>query len=85
MAQGTGFQGTYKVTPKPKNEVKPGQWYYGFDCLECGSRFAVFDDKSKSEKPGQMVGGGHFRSVCPECGADRLYTTDQVVHFQAAE
>lgn len=85
MAQGTGFQGTYKVTPKSKNEVKPGNWYYGFDCLECGSRFAVFDDKSMGKKAVSMGGGGQIRSACPECGVDRLYATDQIVQFEAVK
>jgi len=28
MAQGTGFQGTYKVTSKPREQVEAGKWYY---------------------------------------------------------
>jgi hypothetical protein len=46
MVQGTGFQGTYKVRPKPLEEVKVGNWYCGFSCLACTKRFAVFDDPS---------------------------------------
>ena len=84
MAQGTGFQGTYRVTPKPKNEVKPGHWYYGFDCLECGERFAVFDSKGPSA-PVTFAGGGHIRTTCPHCAADRLYEPAQAVHFQGSE
>jgi hypothetical protein len=41
MAQGSGFQGTYKVTATSLDEVKPGQWYYGVSCLACSKRFAI--------------------------------------------
>jgi len=83
MAQGSGFQGTYKVTAKNPAEVKPGDWYYGFDCLVCGRRFAVFDDTTSATKPVTFAGGGVFRVACPHCSADRMYQTDQVQHFQA--
>ena len=83
MAQGTGFQGTYNVTPKPREQVEAGRWYYGFTCLECNQRFAVFDDDSNGKTRVRFEGDGHFLVACPHCDADRLYLTSQVEHFQA--
>jgi len=83
MAQGSGFQGTYKVTAKNPSEVRAGVWYYGFDCLVCSSRFAVFDDTSSGVKQVRFEGEGVFRVACPHCSADRMYKTDQMRHFQA--
>ncbi len=82
MAQGSGFQGTYKVTAKKLSDIKSGDWYYGFDCLVCGERFAVFDDTSQGTKVVQMMGDGVFRVACPYCQSDRLYKTDQVKNFR---
>jgi hypothetical protein len=83
MAQGSGFQGTYKVSPKPLAEVEIGKWYFGFTCLNCKKMFAVFDDSSAGQMPISFEGGGHFRVACPHCQADRLYEAEQVERFQA--
>ena len=77
------FQGTYKVTAKPLGTVRSGAWYFGFDCLVCSKRFAVFDDPSNGASPTKFAGGGHFRVACPHCGSDRLYGVDAVRHFRA--
>jgi hypothetical protein len=85
MAQGSGYQGTYKVTPKGLAEIVPGKWYYGFTCAACHKRFAVFDGNSSGQRPVTFTGGGHIRVACPHCLADRLYETGQVEHFQAEQ
>jgi hypothetical protein len=77
-----GDQGTYKVHAKKLNEVKVGNWYYGFDCLDCSSRFAVFDDITGGSAKVNMVGEGHLCVTCPHCQSDRLYETAQVFHYQ---
>ena len=74
--------GTAKVTAKNIEDVQPGNWYFGFDCLECPKRFAVFDDESDGNTPVQFTGGGHILVSCPHCSADRMYSVDQVVQFQ---
>ncbi len=74
--------GVYKVTAKKIGDIQQGAWYYGFDCLECPKRFPVFDDETSGKTPVQFTGGGHIRVSCPYCSADRMYSTDQVVHFQ---
>jgi hypothetical protein len=83
MAQGSGFQGTFKVSPKPLAQVEPGKWYFGFAYLGCEKLFAVFDDPSNGQTPLQFAGGGHFLVACPHCAADRLYLTEQVQRFRA--
>ena len=83
--EGPDFQDTYKVGPKPLDELLVGNWYYGFDCLVCTKRFAVFDDESAGKMPLKLGGGGgHLLVACPHCAADRLYGGDQVRHFQMA-
>lgn len=81
MFEGSGFQATYNVTAKKRVELKPRQWYFGFDCAACRARFAVFDDPSAGAKTFTSERPCVFRVVCPECGADRLYRTDQVRQF----
>ena len=51
MAQGTGFQGTYKVTPKPREQVEAGKWYYGFAC-----NGNAFTEAFGINNAGQIVG-----------------------------
>ena len=76
MFEGSGFQATYKVTAR--NDVKPGAWYFGFQCSACNRRFAVWDDPSSGAKPFTSERPCVFRVSCPACGADRLYRTDHV-------
>jgi hypothetical protein len=81
--EGSGFQATYKLTAKKPGEMKPGNWYFGFDCPTCHARFAVFDDPGAGAKPFSSQRPCVFRVSCPECEADRLYRTDQVQQFRA--
>lgn len=84
MFEGSGFQATYNVTAKKPGEVKPGNWYFGFDCSACQTRFPALDDPSAGAKPFTSKRPCVFRVSCPKCGADRLYRTDQVQQFRAA-
>ena len=59
-----------------------GNWYYGFDCIECGKRFACFEDKTNGVSPSKFEGPGHLQVKCPHCNAERLYSTQQVIHFK---
>ena len=78
-------QGTFKTSPKALDEVAVGNWYYGFDCLVCSKRFAVFDDKSGGKIQMKFSGGGgHILVACPHCSAARLYGAEQVRQFEAA-
>jgi hypothetical protein len=85
MMRGSRFrERTYKVAAKPPSDVKLDDWYYGFDCLVCRHRFAVFDDKFSGKAQAWFLQGDHFRVACPHCSADRLYGTGLVRHFQAS-
>jgi hypothetical protein len=81
--EGSGFQATYKVTAKKPGEVRPGESYFGFACSACHQRFAVWNDPSAGTRPFTSKRPCVFRVSCPECGADRLYRTDQVQQFRA--
>lgn len=83
MFEGSGFQATYNVTAKKPGDVKPGSWYFGFDCPDCHARFAVFDDPGAGSKPFTSKRPCVFRVSCPQCAADRRYRTDQVQQFRA--
>src|SRR5262249_15957488 len=74
----------YKVAAKPPSDVKLDDWYYGFDCLVCSHRFAVFDDKFSGKAQAWFLQDDHFRVACPHCSADRLNGTGLVRHFQAS-
>lgn len=76
--EGSGFQATYRITAKKPGELKPGAWYFGFECSACHARFAAWDDPSAGAKPFTSARPCTFRVSCPACGADRLYRTDQV-------
>lgn len=83
--EGSGFQATYNVPAKKPGELKPGRWYFGFDCAACHARFAVFDDPRSGAEPFTSQRPCTFRVSCPHCGADRRYRTDQVRQFRAPE
>ncbi len=83
MFEGSGFQASYKVTAKKPGDLKAGNWYFGFECLGCHARFAVFDDPSAGSKPFTSERPCTFRVSCPHCGADKLYRTDQVRQFRS--
>jgi hypothetical protein len=81
--EGSGFQATYNVTAKKPGELKPGKWYFGFECTACHTRFAALDDPSAGAQPFTSKRPLVFRVSCPNCTADRLYRTDQVLQFRA--
>jgi hypothetical protein len=81
--EGSGFQATYNVTAKKAEDVRPGNWYFGFHCSLCNARFAVWDDPGEGSKPFTSKRPCVFRVSCPRCAAERLYRTDQVQQFQA--
>ena len=62
--------------------AESGSWYYGFDCVQCGGKIAVFDDKSNGEAPPSMSGAGHFQIACPTCTTEGNYESSQIVQFQ---
>ena len=63
--------------------VESGNWYYGFNCVQCSAHIGIFDDKSNGEKPPSMSGGGHFQVACPTCTTDAAYASSDIVQFQA--
>jgi hypothetical protein len=83
MPRSPGFQGTLTARPKALHEVAIGNWYFGFDCLVCSKRFAVFDDESGGKIQRTFSGSGHVLVACPHCAAQRLYASDQVRQFEA--
>jgi DNA-directed RNA polymerase subunit RPC12/RpoP len=84
MPQIARSQGTLKSSAKALADLVVGNWYYGFDCLVCSKRFAVFDDKNAGKTQLKFSGGGHILVACPHCSSDRLYGADQVRNFEAA-
>jgi hypothetical protein len=61
-------------------------WYFGFDCLACKKRIAVFDDILAGTKPLHIAGAAAVHMSCPHCGADRLYPLpSHFVGFQAGK
>src|SRR4051812_15723420 len=69
-------QGTYRLGTKPL--VRAGKYYYGFTCAVCGEAFAALDDTANGMVLPKFVGDGHIRAQCSHCGADRLYSPEQV-------
>lgn len=63
--------------------AESGNWYYGFECVQCSAHIAVFDDKSNGEKPPAMGGAGHLQVACPTCTTEETYESSQIIQFQA--
>ncbi len=74
--------GIFEITTPKLEEIVSGKWYFGTDCLECEKRFAILEDDSGGMTKINFVGEGHIRSACPHCGADRMYSTDQISQYQ---
>jgi predicted nucleic-acid-binding Zn-ribbon protein len=81
MPTGTGPHGIHNAKAKPLFDVKPGEWYFGFDCAKCGQRFAVFDDPSKGTI--NFNGAAHIQVACSHCDHDQLYGADEVQNYKA--
>jgi hypothetical protein len=77
-------QGTLRMSAIALAEVVVGNWYYGFDCIVCSKRFAVFDDKYAGKTQLKFCGGGHILVACPHCSSSRLYGADRVRQFEAS-
>ena len=74
---------SYRARPLPLAEVEPGQWYFGFDCLACDARFAVFKDETAGRRQLSFAGEGYVQALCPHCSVDGLYTARELQHYQA--
>ena len=81
MAEEVEFRGVFKTSPKMN--IVPGEWYLGFVCLSCSSRFAVLADPNGTGGTRPM-GRGAFVVACPRCGIENTYPVDRMVGFQAA-
>lgn len=81
MGNEVEFRGLFRTSPKMN--VVPGEWYLGFICLNCDSRFAVLEDPS-GEGGTQPLGRGGFEVACPACGKTSTYTAERMIGFQAA-
>jgi len=80
MAEEVEFRGVFRKSPKMN--VVPGEWYLGFVCLSCASRFAVLEDPNG--EGGTLISGrGGFVTTCPSCGTEHTYAIDRMVSFQS--
>jgi hypothetical protein len=75
-------QGTQEATAKMSAETRSGNWYYGYDCIACDRRFAIFDDMTKGATGQKLLGEGHYSVTCPHCGANRMYSKARLVNFR---
>jgi hypothetical protein len=75
---------SYRASPLPLDAIELGQWYFGFDCLACDRRFAVFEDESAGKRQLSFAGDGYVQALCPHCSVDGLYTAIELRQFQAA-
>ena len=74
--------GTFNVPALSIENVVSGNWYFGTDCLECNTRLAILEDDSGGQIETKFIGEGHIRTACPHCGADRMYSSDQILQYQ---
>ena len=74
-------QGTREATAKMSAETRSGNWYYGYDCIACDRRFAIFDDMTNGATGRKLLGEGHYSVTCPHCGANRMYSKARLVNF----
>jgi DNA-directed RNA polymerase subunit RPC12/RpoP len=82
MAQGFISQPTRAATAKACAETKSANWYYGYDCIACDKRFAIFDDKTKGAPSRKLLGEGHLSVACPHCGGNRTYLQARLKNFR---
>jgi endogenous inhibitor of DNA gyrase (YacG/DUF329 family) len=74
-------QGIYKVSAKGLGDLESGKWYFGVDCPACGKPIALFDDESCGTKPIYFAGEGDMHAACPHCGAEHLYSPNELKSF----
>jgi len=73
---------SYRASALPLAEVEAGQWYFGFDCLACDARFAVFKDETAGKRQLSFAGDAYVQALCPYCSVDGLYTGRELKHYQ---
>jgi len=76
---------TYRANPLPISDLVIGNWYFGFECLACDTRFAVLDDVSGGQRPLKFAGDALVQALCPHCSVDGLYSADQLRQFQLTD
>ncbi len=82
MTQAFISQGIREATAKTSAETKSGNWYYGYDCIACDRRFAIFDDMTKDAMEAKLPREGHYSVTCPHCGGNRMYSKARLIHFR---
>jgi len=73
MTQAFISQDTREATAKTSAETRSGNWYYGYDCIACDRRFAIFDDMTEGATGPKPPEQGHYSVTCPHCGGNRMY------------
>ena len=74
-------QGIYEVSTRSLGDLESGNWYFGVHCSACAKPIALFDDESSGTKPVFFAGEGDIHTACPHCGADRLYSPNELKSF----
>jgi hypothetical protein len=74
---------SYRASALPLDQIVVGQWYFGFDCLACDARFAVFMDETAGKRQLSFAGAGYVQALCPHCSVDGLYQASELRQFQA--
>jgi hypothetical protein len=74
---------SYRASALRLDQVVVGQWYFGFHCLACDARFAVFKDESAGKRQLSFAGDGYVQALCPYCGVDGLYQAGELRQYQA--
>jgi hypothetical protein len=82
MAQAFISQGTHEATAKTSAETKSGDWYFGYDCIACDKRFAIFNDLTKGATGGKLPSEGHYSVTCLHCGENRMYPKGRLMKFR---
>lgn len=75
---------TGRFLAAPKQALRPGAWYIGFRCADCGEHFAIMDEPTDSGEI-TLSGNATFDAVCPNCARARSYAAAELVVFEAAQ
>jgi len=76
------FTGEFQV--KTLLSMRPGGWYIGYACRNCGRHFAMMDDPTNGGHV-RFAGDAIFRAACPNCGAENDYSVEDIILFEAAQ
>ncbi len=82
MDRTISFTGRFPVVSK--QALRPGGWYIGFLCANCGEHFAIMDEPTGGGEVG-FSGNAAFEAVCPNCSQPRTYSAAELVVFEAAQ